>query len=47
MIQKIKNFLNKGKDKNQLRLHKQFQEVQKWQSEMYNFKTRQDLERIH
>ena len=46
MLLKIKNFLKKNKNKSK-RLHKQFQEVQKWQSEMYNFKTRQDLENIH
>ena len=29
------------------RLHKQFEQIQKWQDEMYFHKSRQELENIH
>lgn len=46
MLQKIRTLLTR-KSRNKKRLHRQFLEVQKWQSEMYNFKTDQDSEKIH
>lgn len=45
MLQKILNIL---KIKNtQSRLHKQFQDIQKWQDEMYFQKSCEELENIH
>lgn len=45
MLQKMLNILKRKNRQN--RLHRQFRDIQKWQREMYNFKTRQDLRDIH
>lgn len=42
MFKILINILKTKKHKN--RLHKQFQDIQKWQSEMYNLKSREELE---
>ncbi len=42
MLDSLKTFL-KAKN-NQKRLHKQFQEIQKWQREMYISKSRKEQE---
>jgi len=44
MIKKILNILKSKKHK--IKMHKQFQNIQRWQSEMYNQKSRKELE-IH
>lgn len=38
MIKFIKKKLNK------YRLHKQFKNIQKWQKEMYNYKTKKEID---
>lgn len=44
MLEILLNILKKKLHK--AKMHKQFQNIQKWQEEMYQTKTRQDLE-IH
>lgn len=42
MLDSLKNFLKKKQDKK--RKHKQFLDIQKWQREMYIYKSRKEQE---